>query len=340
VRESTAAMSAVTGFNVRNSTTLQIGEELIEYAGVAREAPFAFTACRRGALGTRAAAHPRGAPVRHLKECFGLFVPDPDSTLFTEVAAATADTFNACGFDMIYFDALDGEDILAGAEHGWHYGSQFVFEVCRRLARPALIEMSTFHHHLWFARSRMGAWDFPVRSHKRFIDRHARVNEACARMFLPAHLGWWTLAGWKDVQSEPVFGDDLEYLCGKCLATDSGLSLMGITPSSFADNPSARRHAGLIRRYETLRLSGRVPEAVKALLKQPGVECRLGEEPDGRFRLRRVEYVKHTVQAGAPGATLEQTMVSMQKAQIGFQAAVTVRNKLVAAYTDIMNMQV
>ena len=33
-------------------------------------------------------------------------------------------------------------------------------------------------------------------------------------------------------------------------------------------------------------------------------------------------------------------MVSMQKAQIGFQAAVTVRNKLVSAYTDIMNMQV
>ena len=45
-------------------------------------------------------------------------------------------------------------------------------------------------------------------------------------------------------------------------------------------------------------------------------------------------------QSSVPGATLEQTMVSMQKAQIGFQAAVTVRNKLVSAYTDIMNMQV
>ena len=45
-------------------------------------------------------------------------------------------------------------------------------------------------------------------------------------------------------------------------------------------------------------------------------------------------------QGGVAGATLEQTMVSMQKAQIGFQAAVTVRNKLVSAYTDIMNMQV
>ncbi len=44
--------------------------------------------------------------------------------------------------------------------------------------------------------------------------------------------------------------------------------------------------------------------------------------------------------ASAPGATLEGTMISMQKAQIGFQAAVTVRNRLVSAYTDIMNMPV
>lgn len=45
-------------------------------------------------------------------------------------------------------------------------------------------------------------------------------------------------------------------------------------------------------------------------------------------------------QAGANGATLEQTMVAMQKGQIAFQSAVTVRNRLVSAYTDIMNMQV
>lgn len=45
-------------------------------------------------------------------------------------------------------------------------------------------------------------------------------------------------------------------------------------------------------------------------------------------------------QVGAPGATLESTMMSMQKAQLGFQTAVTVRNRLVSAYTEIMNMQV
>lgn len=45
-------------------------------------------------------------------------------------------------------------------------------------------------------------------------------------------------------------------------------------------------------------------------------------------------------QAGVDGVTLEQTMMAMQKGQIAFQSAVTVRNRLVSAYTDIMNMQV
>jgi flagellar hook-basal body complex protein FliE len=33
-------------------------------------------------------------------------------------------------------------------------------------------------------------------------------------------------------------------------------------------------------------------------------------------------------------------MVSMQKASVGFQAVVQARNKLVSAYTEIMNMTV
>jgi len=45
-------------------------------------------------------------------------------------------------------------------------------------------------------------------------------------------------------------------------------------------------------------------------------------------------------QADPGSVPLESAMVAMQKAQIGFQSALHVRNRLVAAYSDIMNMQV
>jgi flagellar hook-basal body complex protein FliE len=50
--------------------------------------------------------------------------------------------------------------------------------------------------------------------------------------------------------------------------------------------------------------------------------------------------MQREVQMDNPTVSLEQTMVAMQKAQIGFQATLQVRNKLVQAYSDIMSMQV
>ena len=44
--------------------------------------------------------------------------------------------------------------------------------------------------------------------------------------------------------------------------------------------------------------------------------------------------------AGDDSVSLSDTMIAMQKANIDFQAALQVRNKLVSAYTTIMNMQV
>jgi len=50
--------------------------------------------------------------------------------------------------------------------------------------------------------------------------------------------------------------------------------------------------------------------------------------------------LQREVQLDNPTVSLEETMVSMQKAQIGFQATLQVRNRLVSAYSEIMNMQV
>jgi flagellar hook-basal body complex protein FliE len=50
--------------------------------------------------------------------------------------------------------------------------------------------------------------------------------------------------------------------------------------------------------------------------------------------------LQREVTLGNPDVSLEETMVAMQKAQIGFQATLQVRNRLVQAYSEIMNMQV
>ncbi|MCL5006460.1 MAG: hypothetical protein M1404_07970 [Acidobacteria bacterium] len=296
VEEPTTAMSTTTGFFVRNSVTLQIDDELIIYRAIRKQPPYAFLDCERGAYGTAAAPHLPGAKVGHLKECFGLFVPDAESTLFPEVAGKTADTFNECGFDMIYLDALDGEDVLEGAEYGWYYGSKFVYEIWKRLKRPALMEMSTFQHHLWCVRSRMGAWDHPRRGYKKFIDIHCEANKDLAKIFLPAQLGWWAVHTWIGPEAEPTFADDIEYLCGKALATDSGLSLMGVNPQNFPQKPAFRRLAHIFKTYESLRQANYFAASIKEKVRMPGAEFTLIKDRAGKWRFYPVQYAKHKVE--------------------------------------------
>lgn len=54
----------------------------------------------------------------------------------------------------------------------------------------------------------------------------------------------------------------------------------------------------------------------------------------------RANDLQREVQLENPKVSIEETMVAMQKAQVGFQATLHVRNRMVQAYTDIMNMQV
>lgn len=75
-------------------------------------------------------------------------------------------------------------------------------------------------------------------------------------------------------------------------------------------------------------------------------------QPDGfaaelQRSIRRVTGAQNaaTAQAkafemGAPDVSLNDVMIDLQKASIGFQMAVQVRNKLVAAYKEISSMAV
>lgn len=66
-----------------------------------------------------------------------------------------------------------------------------------------------------------------------------------------------------------------------------------------------------------------------------------------RASIQRINELQQTasskalaLQSGAPGVELSDVMVDVQKASIAFQMGVQVRNRLITAYKDVMNMQV
>ncbi|MHC4560740.1 MAG: hypothetical protein ACYS80_25960, partial [Planctomycetota bacterium] len=299
VNESTQNISTVTGFFEHNSIVLHIDEELVTFGTVSRQPPWRFTNVKRGAFGTKAAAHEKGAKARHLKECFGLFVPNPESSLFEEIAENHANIVNSCDFDGIYLDAIDGSSILRGPDECWYWADKFVFEIHKHLEKPVGMEMSAMWHHFWQFRTRWQAWDYPQRGHKRFIDMHAAsVNGG---LMLPLHLGWWNFQQFNPPQVEPSYSDVIEYLGAKLIGWDAGISLTGaIDRDRLATVPLFRRAVDILRTCDKLRRAGTFNETTRKKLAEPGKEFSLFRDETGSWWFRPAQYVQHTASFSEP----------------------------------------
>jgi hypothetical protein len=299
VNESTAGLTTVTGFFEHNSVVLHIGDELVTFGGISQQAPWRFTGVKRGALGTKAASHQPGAKARHLKECFGLFVPNPESSLFAEIAANHADVVNRCGFDGIYLDAIDGSSILRGNEECWYWADKFVVEIQKRLKRPVGMEMSAMWHHFWQYRTRWQAWDYPQRGHERFIDLHAQgVNGG---LLLPLHLGWWGFQAFNPPQIDPTYPDVIENLGARLVGWDAGISLTaGIDASTLRNTPLFGRAVDTLRVCEELRREHTYSEVARAKLREPGSQFTLIKNAAGKARFRRAQSQSQIVTPAEP----------------------------------------
>jgi hypothetical protein len=296
VKESTAGLTTVTGFFEHNSVVLHLGDELVTFGGVSQQAPWRFTGVKRGALGTKAVAHEPGARARHLKECFGLFVPDVRSSLFEEIAANHADVINRCGFDGIYLDAIDGSSILRGGDECWYWATMFVTEIQKRLNHPVGMEMSAMWHHFWQYRTRWQAWDYPQRGHERFVDLHAA--EVNGGLLLPLHLGWWGFQSFNPPQIEPTYPDVIENLGARLVGWDAGISLTaGIDRETLRNTPLFRRAVDILRTCEDLRHTNTLSEASRAALREPGSQFALTRDPAGKPRFVRARAQAQTVAA-------------------------------------------
>ena len=107
---------------------------------------------------------------------------------------------------------------------------------------------------------------------------------------------------------------------------------MNVTLKPF-DFAQAVARAGLATNGQPLKAT----KAVESAGFQQALTQALGAVSQSQNEATRLQ---REVQLDNPAVSLEETMVAMQKSQIGFQATLAVRNRLVAAYSEIMNMQV
>jgi hypothetical protein len=233
-------------------TVIQIGDELIQYGARVLTPPFGFRDCRRGHLGTRPSAHRQGAPIRHLVRAYGYHMFDMDTTLLDEVATHFARVANACGVDMIYFD---GSERLQG-EH-WFYNARLHRAFYDKLAnKDLLLQASSFSHYSWHLLARSASAD----GHgdlKGYLDQRSGWFDALAREGMPLDIGWYY--GYDPTATPDMF----EYVLGATLGYDASMSFQ-VSCDAAAAHPFTGEILDLIARYEQLRLSGRVPAAVRA----------------------------------------------------------------------------
>ena len=278
-----------------DGTVLQVGEELIWYGKRSLEAPFGFAECRRGHLGTKAAAHRKGDGVVHLVRSYGYHMFDMDTSLLDEVAGHFGKVANACRLDMIYFD---GSERLQG-DHGYYNARLHKAFYDKLDNKNVLLQASSYSHYSWHLMARSASAD----GHgdlKGYLDERSGGFDFLARDGMPLDIGWYY--GYDP--SSTI--DQYEYILGATIGYDSSMSFQ-VSCDAAARHPFTGEILDLIARYEKLRLSGRVPEAMRKLLridpllagaKKPEERAKLLDHrrdyrllgPEGRECFQRVVY--------------------------------------------------
>ena len=130
--------------------------------------------------------------------------------------------------------------------------------------------------------------------------------------------------------------DDLHH----ALTDHIGTMDLKLKPFDFAQAAARAGMADVARRVEAKTRAESASEGGSAVEKPSFQTAFSGALKSISAAQQTASSMQREVQFDNPTVSLEETMIAMQKAQLGFQSAVQVRNKLVQAYTDIMNMQV
>lgn len=264
---------------------IQIGEEIIRYSDIrpveSQPGLYQFVGCQRGALGTKASAHPAGTPVKGLITLWGYFLVDPDSTLAEELTSNFARVFNAAGFDFVYFDASDG--LLNDYLEPWYYLNKLHMGFWHKIGRPVLYQTSngTGTNLCWHIVPRSASAD----GHgdiKGYLDERWPGILGMANNWTKADIGWYYW--FRDVRP-----DQIEYVCARALGIEGSISIE-TSVEATERLVQSRQMYEMVGRWERARKANVFSPAVKAKLLEPGKDFKVFQDARGVWRLYRVAY--------------------------------------------------
>lgn len=260
---------------------LRIGDEIIRYEAAEPGPPFRYVRCVRGALGTKAEAHPAGSGINGLLTLWGYFLVDPDSTLADELTQTFADVFNNADFDMVYFDASDG--IIDAYIDSWYYLNRMHLAYYRKFKKHVLYQVSNGPgtdlrwHIVPRSASADGHGDI-----KGYLDERWPGILRMDANFTRPDIGWYYW--FKDMRP-----DQLEYVAAKALGVDGSISLE-TSRTALESQTQSRQMMDTLQKWEQYRHAQPISPSVKARLSEPRKDFKLfGDASDG-WQLYRALY--------------------------------------------------
>ena len=301
---------------VRKHQEVILDDEIVQFDTIGPEGKWdTFLGCKRGAWGTKAAAHKAGTMAYHygVDGCINGYIIDQETDLLDEATANLAEVFNYCGFDMVYFDG--GEDVDRRRFN--YYATKHQEAAMRKFNKRPIVHCGTvMTHRLWHSFARSGTVDHYVntlrghiisrgakwlgnfqiqypngkvrkwRTVKEHIDHSVRRTIRMRQDLMPSELGWFGI--WpKSKYSDGLQLDEAEYLMVRSLAYGVPISLQTSFRRMEA-HPLTPQILQIVKVYEQLRAGREVDEATRAKLREPGKDFIL-VQGDGRREFVEVQ---------------------------------------------------
>ncbi|GAO42744.1 hypothetical protein [Flavihumibacter petaseus] len=282
-----------TYFTMRSDLNcVQIGDELIRFMQVSKEAPYKLTGCVRGAFGTKAAAHASGVAISRLVD-HGYKVLFPDWNLQKKVAANIAQFINQTGADQMDFDGHEGTYANGMGDLSFNDFAETVFKLADH---PVVFGSSRSNHYFWRINNYLN-WGEPWYGAFRESQSDLRIQNQKyhEENYMPNMLGWFLITA----QTNP---DDIDWMLARAAGYNAGYALV-VRREALA-NPRMEEIITLINNWTDAQRSGRFTTEQKNWMRNPANEARLTSSGKDLFLNRystfKFEYQAKRLQPGEP----------------------------------------